>query len=214
MFAKLYNTFQNLKTWQQVTIIIIWISIIMWPFIEEPQESTVVKQDIDPESSSLNENIVPGTNKNTESVKTGVFNDVTVLRDILSQNWVWELWEWKKDPIWGYMSITPYHEFWEFWKNQIIQNNIAYYLLWKSEESVDTIEIVANIYWNETEWKWYFTEVINETLDDIGQWEMKDEDIQKINSFEEFKSNYWVLKVEFKTDRNNVHETLKYIISK
>ena len=94
----------------------------------------------DQPSTMAQENTSTASNS---KAKLALFNDITATKNLLSQNGIGSLKNWRSDEMGGFISITDYFQ---FGSNATgIQNNLAYYLESDNVDCIKTLKLILNI---------------------------------------------------------------------
>lgn len=80
----------------------------------------------------------------TTNTKIPVFNNVTALQDLISQNGIGSLRKWRGDEV-GFYSSSDYFSFGGLSSENGMQNNFAYYLESEKEQFVQKLKLILNI---------------------------------------------------------------------
>jgi hypothetical protein len=143
--------------------------------------------------------------------KLQAFNDVTALVESLSQIGIGRMRPWRKEEGLGYFSATDYFRFGEAGGNGL-ENNLACYLESESEEHVEKLQLVLNIF-NSAERSnalKLFGATAKKTFQSINL-PLPAGRLSNFTSARSFKHNAGSADIQFEREKNNI-ETWKLVI--
>lgn len=144
----------------------------------------------------------------SSKTKIRIFSEIEKTKQILSENGIGTLGEWKSDQMGGFFSITKYYEI----KNELPPNTLSYNLESEHEDYIESLKLILSINnkSNKKEALSKFKEITISTFNKLSLELPKEliNTINKENEFQESNSNFSTSLNIFKNNNTEIY-TLK-----
>ena len=180
----------KLKNWLILFFIVI-IAVIVY-FSSSPSKS-------DSTSQKTNNPIFDSLQSTTS-----IWYSPTEIHNILSENGIGRLKEWRYDGY-GWIASTNFFDFGKANPNTLMKSNIAYYMAGTIEDKVDYITIILNLNNSDEINKGndLLKSVVNKTFDKL-HFEMPPDIFQKLKNMLDFEYSNEQYKLKFDFDANKI----------